>query len=408
MTIGSENDDLGFMEMIESLGATIVIDDQCSGTRNFWNEARPHADPLAAIADRYCARPACPTKDFPLHTRFEHVLGLAREYDVQAAIFLQQKFCDPHAGRLSGAQAASGASRNSDAVSRIRHHQSDPPVPHAHRQAFLEHWPRRICSDGSDKFCPASLPHRTLALLAQSQGIARPLLPRLRNGERGGNSAGRVVDAGCHSLRAGRDVYPLTGEPYAAAIAHDRKFNLACQNATEAAGFARDLCAYMRSYWGSIYLDRYLDGSPFPKPDFNFQTVICSHAQWYQHAARTGKARPRVIDVSVGPYHALTASRLQYVVDQGLNPSPGWEQMTGRVFDDELFIEAVQNEMRSTALWAGNLLSQSGQTRAAGREEPCSRCMLWPRCTSLRAGVPSFMKSCATKWPTAWRAALRP
>ncbi len=96
MTIGSENDDLGFMEMIESLGATIVIDDQCSGTRNFWNEARPHESPLAAIADRYCVRPACPTKDFPAHTRFDHVLGLAQDYGVDAAIFLQQKFCDPH------------------------------------------------------------------------------------------------------------------------------------------------------------------------------------------------------------------------------------------------------------------------------------------------------------------------
>ncbi len=105
MTIGSENDDLGFMEMIESLGATIVIDDQCSGTRNFWNEARPHADPLAAIADRYVERPACPTKDFPMHTRFDHVLGLAQDYGVQAAIFLQQKFCDPHEGDYPGLKA---------------------------------------------------------------------------------------------------------------------------------------------------------------------------------------------------------------------------------------------------------------------------------------------------------------
>ncbi len=101
MTIGSENDDISFMEMIESLGATIVIDDQCSGTRNFWNEvkdARPHQDLIAAIAERYCARPACPTKDFPAHTRFAHVLGLAQDYGAQAAIFLQQKFCDPHEG----------------------------------------------------------------------------------------------------------------------------------------------------------------------------------------------------------------------------------------------------------------------------------------------------------------------
>ncbi|PIX75534.1 MAG: benzoyl-CoA reductase, bzd-type, subunit N [Rhodocyclales bacterium CG_4_10_14_3_um_filter_68_10] len=98
MTIGSENDDCGFMAMIESVGATIVIDDQCSGTRYFWNEAKPDGDPIKAIADRYIDRPACPTKDYPAHTRFDHVLGLAKDYNARAAIFLQQKFCDPHEG----------------------------------------------------------------------------------------------------------------------------------------------------------------------------------------------------------------------------------------------------------------------------------------------------------------------
>ncbi len=98
MTIGSENDDCAFMAMVESVGCTIVIDDQCSGTRYFWNETRPEADPIKAIADRYCDRPACPTKDYPLHTRFDHVLKLAQDYNARAAIFLQQKFCDPHEG----------------------------------------------------------------------------------------------------------------------------------------------------------------------------------------------------------------------------------------------------------------------------------------------------------------------
>ena len=98
MTIGSENDDCGFMAMIESVGCTIVIDDQCSGTRYFWNEARIQDDPIATIADRYCERPACPTKDYPVHTRFDHVLKLAKDYNARAAIFLQQKFCDPHEG----------------------------------------------------------------------------------------------------------------------------------------------------------------------------------------------------------------------------------------------------------------------------------------------------------------------
>ncbi|HJV28073.1 MAG TPA: benzoyl-CoA reductase, bzd-type, subunit N [Aromatoleum sp.] len=98
MTIGSENDDVAFMAMVESVGATIVVDDQCSGTRYFWNASKPEADVVKAIAERYCDRPACPTKDYPNHTRFDHVLGLAKDYGVQGAIFLQQKFCDPHEG----------------------------------------------------------------------------------------------------------------------------------------------------------------------------------------------------------------------------------------------------------------------------------------------------------------------
>ena len=98
MTIGSENDDLSFMAMVESVGATIVIDDQCSGTRYFWNEATIQDDVIATIADRYCERPACPTKDYPTHTRYEHVLKLAKDYNARGAIFLQQKFCDPHEG----------------------------------------------------------------------------------------------------------------------------------------------------------------------------------------------------------------------------------------------------------------------------------------------------------------------
>ena len=98
MTIGSENDDIAFMAMVESVGSTIVIDDQCSGTRYFWNASKPEDDVIKAIADRYCDRPACPTKDYPNHTRFDHVLGLAKEFNARAAIFLQQKFCDPHEG----------------------------------------------------------------------------------------------------------------------------------------------------------------------------------------------------------------------------------------------------------------------------------------------------------------------
>lgn len=96
MLIGSENDDIEFLGLIESLGAKVVIDDHCTGSRYFWTEVIWQPDRLSAIADRYLNKPPCPLKDLVERHRFPHILRLAREYNVQGVFFVQQKFCDPH------------------------------------------------------------------------------------------------------------------------------------------------------------------------------------------------------------------------------------------------------------------------------------------------------------------------
>nr|CAI78866.1 benzoyl-CoA reductase, gamma subunit [uncultured bacterium] len=96
MILGSENDDLEFIRMVELCGATFVIDDHCTGSRYFWNNVEPDGDRLGSIAQRYVKRVPCPTKDWPDRTRVAHVLDLAKTYDVQGAVVMQQKFCDPH------------------------------------------------------------------------------------------------------------------------------------------------------------------------------------------------------------------------------------------------------------------------------------------------------------------------
>ena len=96
MMIGSENDDIPFIEMAENVGATFVQDDHCTGTRYFWNLVEPQDDRMTAIADRYIKRPACPAKDWEARSRFGHILDLAHEWSVDGAIIIQQKFCDPH------------------------------------------------------------------------------------------------------------------------------------------------------------------------------------------------------------------------------------------------------------------------------------------------------------------------
>lgn len=96
LIIGSENDDIAFTQMIESSGATIVIDELCTGSRYFWNEVKRNQERLAAIAARYIDRPPCPAKDWPQRTRFPHILSLAKDWNVRGVILIQQKFCDPH------------------------------------------------------------------------------------------------------------------------------------------------------------------------------------------------------------------------------------------------------------------------------------------------------------------------
>lgn len=100
MHISSENDDRRFMHMVEEdlpFDITVVTDEACVGTRDFWNVSEDTGDgPLVDIANRYLDRPPCPNKDWPARERMEQIRELANDFDVDGALIIQQKFCDPH------------------------------------------------------------------------------------------------------------------------------------------------------------------------------------------------------------------------------------------------------------------------------------------------------------------------
>jgi len=96
MIVGSEDDDTAFIDMVESVGATVVVDDHCTGSRYFWNSTQFTGDIMNDISNRYIDRPPCPTKDWEERTRFPHILQLAKDFKVDGVIMIQQKFCDPH------------------------------------------------------------------------------------------------------------------------------------------------------------------------------------------------------------------------------------------------------------------------------------------------------------------------
>jgi len=173
--------------------------------------------------------------------------------------------------------------------------------------------------------------------------------------EKGGiRWAGGAWTFGAIPCGLGDDVWSITSEPYGASIAANKAFSQRCLEATEKAGYARDLCSYMRNYWGSIILNEYAFGGPFPKPDFLWQDhICCSHAKWYQVVSDLEGGLPSYcIDVSVGPYHEVTEKKIDYLVGQ-MHDSIEWlEKITGRTYDDQKLFDAVNNECRSTSVWA--------------------------------------------------------
>lgn len=100
MHISSENDDRRFMYMVEEdLGyqVTVVVEEACVGTRDFWNTTREgRDDPYLTLAERYLERPPCPNKDWPNRQRMRQIEELAEDFDIDGALIIMQKFCDPH------------------------------------------------------------------------------------------------------------------------------------------------------------------------------------------------------------------------------------------------------------------------------------------------------------------------
>jgi bzd-type benzoyl-CoA reductase N subunit len=82
---------------IEEAGGWIVGDDLCVGSRYFSTLCRTEGDPLYAIAERILVRPLCPAKHRGIRTRFEQIIDKAEKTGAKGVIFIQYKFCDPHA-----------------------------------------------------------------------------------------------------------------------------------------------------------------------------------------------------------------------------------------------------------------------------------------------------------------------
>ncbi|MBI4288325.1 MAG: 2-hydroxyacyl-CoA dehydratase [Chloroflexi bacterium] len=98
LLLASEFDDVEVVRFIESLGATVVIDEMCTGSRYFWGPPAPtDGDLMRGLVDRYLNRPSvCPHKDIVERYRLPQIMRFIEEYRVQGVVYLLEKFCEPH------------------------------------------------------------------------------------------------------------------------------------------------------------------------------------------------------------------------------------------------------------------------------------------------------------------------
>ncbi|MDD5081818.1 MAG: 2-hydroxyacyl-CoA dehydratase family protein [Dehalococcoidales bacterium] len=106
---GSIIDNVALVEMIESAGANVVMDDICVGSRAFFPAVAQTDDPLDGLAYRYLVELKCPRtfreatygetkKDYiqDLESRFGYIKEYIRDWNVNGVILQAVRYCDIH------------------------------------------------------------------------------------------------------------------------------------------------------------------------------------------------------------------------------------------------------------------------------------------------------------------------
>jgi bzd-type benzoyl-CoA reductase N subunit len=100
LVIGGALDDPGFLELIESMGASVVADQLCWGSKSFADLTDQEIDPIDAIARRILEHMPCPRMLDQYPRRLENLIEAVKRYRVDGIICERLKFCDMWGGEI--------------------------------------------------------------------------------------------------------------------------------------------------------------------------------------------------------------------------------------------------------------------------------------------------------------------
>lgn len=126
--------------IIESLNATVVVEETCTGTRYFENEVRIKGESMEelmkSIAERYFGiNCACFTPNFG---RIEDIIRLAKEYKVDGIIYYNLQFCQTYAMEYYNVKKALEKEGIPNILIETDYSESDTEQLRARIEAFIE------------------------------------------------------------------------------------------------------------------------------------------------------------------------------------------------------------------------------------------------------------------------------
>ncbi len=96
MFCGPATDEVAWLDEIESLGALVVADTLCFGSRAFLHKPGQGSDPMEELARGYLDSVFCPRMYQEYAKRRDYILETARRARVDGVIYIFNKFCDLH------------------------------------------------------------------------------------------------------------------------------------------------------------------------------------------------------------------------------------------------------------------------------------------------------------------------
>ena len=94
LVTGSVIDHPALIQMIEEEGGVVVADDLCSTSRYFWYAVEPDPDPMVALWRFHNRRPLCACMH-PTEARLDYLTDMVDDFDVEAVIYFNLKYCHP-------------------------------------------------------------------------------------------------------------------------------------------------------------------------------------------------------------------------------------------------------------------------------------------------------------------------